>query len=460
MGIVACQSRAGIVDPLPQHPQIQVSFNHNLANTYTDPYRKIKRPGDNLEQIVIDNINLAKATVDIAVQELRLPNIAQALIERHQAGVRVRLILENNYSRAWSDYTAAEIARFDPREAERYADFLRFADLDGDGKLSDGELDRRDAIRAIEKAKLAWIDDTADGSKGSGLMHHKFVAIDGRTVLLTSANFTMSDMHGDFGRRDTLGNTNNLVKIDSKEVASLFTKEFDLMWGDGPGGKPDSLFGNKKPYRKIQFVLVGDAQVRLKFSPDRKAVPWEQTSNGLIGTVLAGAKNSIDLALFAFTEPMLSRILEMQQKQNVQIRALVESDFAYRETSSTLDMWGFVSVPTCKSGSGRSWAQPIKTVGVPSLPTGDRLHHKFGAIDRNLVLTGSHNWSNAANYTNDEALIAIQHPTVAAHFQREFDRLFDRATLGPTAKLSQEAPKTCANKPKKRNKKQFEVFKP
>jgi len=67
---------------------------------------------------------------------------------------------------------------------------------------------------------------------------------------------------------------------------------------------------------------------------------------------------------------------------------------------------------------------------VPQLPMGDRLHHKFGVIDGKTVLTGSHNWSEAANHGNDETLLAIDSPVIGAHFDREFDRLYKGAILG------------------------------
>ncbi len=448
----ACQSNAGIVPPLPQHPNIQVFFNQNQAARYTDPYRNIERLGDNLERVLIDNVNKAKISLDIAVQELRLPNIARAIIDAKLRGVNIRLILENNYSKAWSEFTPAQVEKMNTRDRDRYKEFQKFADLDKDGRLSEDELDRRDGLRLIKATNVAWIDDTADGSKGSGLMHHKFMVIDEQIVLFGSANYTMSDIHGDFTSPDTRGNANNLLRIDSKEVAARFKREFNIMWGDGPNGKPDSIFGAKKPSRKIDFLVVGGAQIRLKFSPDPVDTAREQTSNGLIATAIAGAQKTVDMALFVFSEQFISTILEERQQVNVQIRALVEPQFAYRDYSATLSMWGLQSIQDCKTGTSSAWKQPIKTVGIPNLVSGDTLHHKFAILDRNLILTGSHNWTNAANHLNDETLVAIQNDIVAAHYQREYDRLYQDATFGPTAKLVQANSKICTEKVKGKTK--------
>jgi phosphatidylserine/phosphatidylglycerophosphate/cardiolipin synthase-like enzyme len=443
IGANGCQSQAGIVPALPQHPKIHVYFNQNQASRYTDPYRNIERLGDNLERIIIDNIVKSKTTVDIAVQELRLPIIAKAIADAQTRGVKVRLILENKYSRAWSEFTAAEIDKLSDREQERYKEFQKFVDVDKDGRLSESELNNRDAIKIIKSASVPWIDDTADGSKGSGLMHHKFVVIDNQIVLLGSANFTLSDIHGDFSKPETRGNANNLLEIDSKELAAMFKKEFNLMWGDGPNGKPDSLFGTKKTSRKIDYLVIDGAQIRIKFSPEKESAAREQTSNGLIATAIAGTKKTVDMALFVFSEDFISSILQERQQVNVQIRALIDPRFAYRDYSAALDMWGLQSSQDCKTGKSSAWKQPIKTVGIPNLVTGDMLHHKFAILDRQLVLTGSHNWSKAANHINDETLVAIQNETVAAHYQREFDRLYQDATFGPTAKLVQATAKSC-----------------
>ncbi len=427
------------IPPLPQHQYIKAYFNHNQAATYTDPYRKITRRGDDLEQLILDNINQAKSSIDMAAQELRLPKIVQALSDRQAAGVKVRLIIENTYNRGYSEFSEAEQAKFNEREKGKYADFKAFADLNGDGNLSQDEINQMDSIPMIKNAKIPYIDDTSDGSRGSGLMHHKFIVIDNKVVVTSSANFTMSDIHGDFSAPTTTGNKNNALRVESSEVAQLFTEEFELMW-------KDKLFGTKKPYRAMRSLMVGDSLIEVKFSPDTKQVEWKDTSNGLIGKNLDKAQKSADMALFVFAEPKLGNLLEEKQNQNVDVKVLIDPSFAYRDYSTALDMWGYVSTQDCREGNKRPWAKPISTVGVPNLVKGDLLHHKFGIVDGNRVITGSHNWSNTANRINDETLLIVNSPTVGAHYQREFDRLFDDARLGISEKVKLKARTSCPQK--------------
>jgi len=437
------------VPALPQHPLIQVYTNHNPAATYVDPYRNFRRYGDNFEQILIDQVQRARRTIDVAAQEFRVPNLMQALLARQKAGVNVRVIIENSYNRTIPEMLQRleTTEKLSEHVSSRYEELVAFTDLNKDGQLSDGELGQRDAVWMMRKARLPYLDDTADGSKGSGLMHHKFMVVDGETVVVSTANFTPSDMHGDFAAPETRGNANNLVAIQSPEVARLFTQEFNLMWGDGPGGRTDSLFGTKKPHRPIQFVDVGGAKVGVKFSPDSRRIPFERTSNGAIAQALNEAKQQIDFKLFVFAEPTVGNLLEKKQAQGVNIRGLVDASFAYTVYATTLDMWGFLSTQDCASGNGRPWAKPLTTVGIARIARGDKLHHKSAAIDRQTIVTGSHNWSMNANHTNDETLLVIRHPTVAAHYDREFERLYEGAILGPSARAQERALKVCPPKP-------------
>lgn len=435
-GCQQVQSSSQLLEPLPQDPLIQVYFNNSQSSKYTEAYRQKSRLGDDLEKQIVDTISQAKSTIDIAVQELRLPKVAQILAEKQKSGVKVRLILEHNYSRPWSSFTSAEIANLEKREQERYQDFRKFVDINKDNQITSAEISQRDSLAIVQDAQIPWIDDTADGSKGSRLMHHKFVVVDHRFVIITSANFTLSDTSGDFTNSSSLGNANNLLKVDSPELAKLITEEFNIMWGERVGGKLDSKFGLQKPLRKSQTITLNNSKITVNFSPISPTEPWGDSANGLISKTLSASKKTVDLALFVFSDQQLANILEERHNQNVQVRALIEPQFAYRSYSEALDMMGFALSENCKyEVDNHPWKNPISTVGVPILAKGDLLHHKFAVIDNQTVITGSHNWSEAANNGNDEILVVIENPTVAAHYQREFDRLYGTIKPGLTANI-------------------------
>ncbi|MFQ3617024.1 MAG: phospholipase D-like domain-containing protein [Cyanobacteriota bacterium] len=436
------EAQSPLLEPLPQDPLIQAYFNQSQAARYREPYRGVERLGDDLEQVIVDGILSARRSLDVAVQELRLPRIAEALVQQHRAGVQVRVIVENNYRRPLSQVSGAETGRMTERDRTRYQEALRLMDEDGDGRVSPQEAARRDALVMLESAGVPLIDDTADGSKGSGLMHHKFVVVDGQTVIVGSANFTTSDIHGDFGSPESRGNPNHLLRIQNIALAQIFTDEFNLMWGDGPGGRPDSRFGLQKPARSPRSALLAPtSRVTVQFSPTSPTQPWQISVNGLIGRALSASQQQVDLALFVFSDQNLGSALETQHQKGVQVRALIDPGFAFRYYSEGLDMMG-VALPDaqCRIEKGnKTWGRAIATVGIPTLPEGDLLHHKFAVIDQQRVITGSQNWSAAANHNNDENLLVIDNATVAAHFQREFERLYATAELGIPGWLQQKA---------------------
>jgi len=59
-------------------------------------------------------------------------------------------------------------------------------------------------------------------------------------------------------------------------------------------------------------------------------------------------------------------------------------------------------------------------------------------IDNKTVITGSFNWSPAAAHTNDETLLVIHSPKLAAHFTREMNRMWRSAELGITPRIQRK----------------------
>ena len=126
--------------------------------------------------------------------------------------------------------------------------------------------------------------------------------------------------------------------------------------------------------------------------------------------------------------------LREQITRNTEIRLVANPGFASRPFSKVLDLLG-VSFKdhTCKVEAGNQpLDQALKGVGSPRLARGDKLHHKFAVIDNKTVIIGSFNWSPSAAHTNDETLLAIHSPKLAAHFAREMDCLWESVELGST----------------------------
>ncbi|MDM7954333.1 MAG: phosphatidylserine/phosphatidylglycerophosphate/cardiolipin synthase family protein [Cyanobium sp. CZS 25K] len=421
----------GSTKALPLPPGIRVAFNHRGESRYRSPISGQWRQGDDLEALVLESIREARRQILVAVQELSLPAVAEALAERHRRGVQVRVVLENLYSAPWSQQHPVDLP---PHQRQRQQQLAA--------------LGQGDAVAVLQRAGVPLLDDTADGSRGSGLMHHKFLVVDGRVVVTGSANFSPSCIHGDAGAPSTRGNVNHLLRFESPALADVFAAEFARLWGDGPGREPDSRFGIAKESGPAQVVDVAGTTVEVLFAPHRRRDP----NHGLawLESRLAGARRRLDLALFVFSGQNLADRLQDLHARGVKIRLLADPGFANRAFSETLDLLG-VTLPDqdCKIEAGnRAWDTPLEGVGTPQLARGDKLHHKFAVIDGRDVITGSFNWSPSAAHQNDETLLLIRSPLLARHFEAEINRLWRGAELGIGGRLArrmEQQRRTCGS---------------
>lgn len=423
--LVGCAAQADLVGQPPARPPlppgIEVAFNHRASGRYRSPIHGQWRPGDDLEAFLLESIRGARQEILVAVQELSLPRVAEALVERRRQGLTVQVVLEHLYSTPWSEQHAADLS---PHLRQRQHQLRAL----GGG----------DAIRILRDGGVPMLDDTADGSAGSGLMHHKFMVIDRRQVITGSTNFTSSCVHGDPDDPRTRGNVNHLLRLQSAPLAELFHREFMMLWGDGPGGAPDSRFGIAKNSPGIRWTTVGQVPVGVLFAPHRR----QDHHHGLrlLDELLARTRREADLALFVFSDQQLGNRLGELHDRGVAIRLLADPGFATRSFSEVLDLLG-VALPDhrCRLEAGnRPRSTGIDGVGTPRLSPGDKLHHKLAVLDRRFVISGSFNWSPSAAHQNDETLLVIDSPALAVHFREEIDRLWQGAELGETARLERK----------------------
>lgn len=231
------------------------------------------------------------------------------------------------------------------------------------------------------------------------LMHNKFMIIDpdlpAKTWVMTgSVNWTTTNLIGDH---------NNLLFIQDQALAKAYQAEFEEMWG-GVGAQPvpaNARFGSTKTNNTPHNFVIGGKMAQLWFSPS------DGVTDQIVGA-LATANHSADFALFSFTKNEIGDILvDLYDDTGVPVRGMIEN------TSDLGCELGYLA------------AQGLSVYG--HLPPAD-LHHKYGVVDAGypasqpLVVTGSHNWSNAAETVNDENTLILYDADIALLYKAEFNQ--------------------------------------
>lgn len=370
---------------------IKVYFNHDVD------LPAIKA---NLEDEIISFIDGANSTLYMAVYDLDLPGIANAMVAAKNRGVDVRFI----------------------------------TDEDNIGAAN------APALGILDAGNVPWIDDTANGSAGSKIQHNKFIIVDGTRVLTGSTNFSQSGIHGDLdgaGQLINEGNDNHIVTIESIQMASVFTSQFNIMWGDGPGGSLDSLFGLGKPDHMIETVFTTNDNIRIdvQFTPQSPTILTGSSLENMVNYV-SGAQQRIHMAQFVISAQDVADAMEVRHDAGVEVQGIGDSSFFFRYYSEFMDMEGTAKlnnngVYEADSYTGTPnniWENPAD-VRVANMAGGDKWHHKYIIVD-DSVLTGSHNVSGAAAFGNDENVVIIYDPQTAAEFEGHFGRAFCEAGSG------------------------------
>lgn len=135
------------------------------------------------EALVLDTVAQAKSDIRIAAYSFSSKAVAKALIDAKKRGVEVRIILDRAHA------------------GDRYssATFLRNQGFE---------------VRTVSLGKEA-------------LMHHKFMVIDDRYVQTGSFNYT---------RAAAQRNAENVLRIDDRDIAREYSKEWSRLWHLGKSG--------------------------------------------------------------------------------------------------------------------------------------------------------------------------------------------------------------------------------
>lgn len=116
------------------------------------------------------------------------------------------------------------------------------------------------------------------------------------------------------------------------------------------------------------------------------------------------ANSSIHILIYSFTLDSISHALINAQDKGIDVKVVFETTQINR----------FSEYHTLKATG----------IEVRNDTNSRLMHNKIMIIDTLMVVTGSFNWSNNANESNNENLIVIRSQTIAYDYEREFTKIW------------------------------------
>ncbi len=244
------------------------------------------------------------------------------------------------------------------------------------------------AIAELVGAGISVVDD----NRTTAIMHCKYVVLDGKVVLVSSGNFSTYDARS---------NANNFLYLPSVELATLFEQHYEGLL-DGDFGKPAS----PGPH----VVTVDGQKVEVIFGPSWKSIDR-------VVEAIEGAKKSVWFSIYSFTSEEVRDALNGRCGE-VEIRGVYDRGQDSSDSNSV---------------ASDSWCAGAKVFSSKVTGTEGflKLHHKVLVVDAGeptaLVIAGSTNWSYSAAQKNDEVMVVLHDPELAAQYAAEFEARWQEA---------------------------------
>lgn len=233
-------------------------------------------------------------------------------------------------------------------------------------------------------------------ANASDLMHNKFMVIDvdsvnNSWVWTGSCNWTYTDMYTNY---------NNSIAIQDQALAQAYVLEFNEMWGSTGASFNASVskVGAQKTNNTPHNFNIGGKMIESYFSPSDNTTDEIESS-------LYSANYDLEFCLLSYTRNELGTAVRNQHQAGVLEHGIMENiaDF----------------------GSEYNW---LVSQGVNILADNHAtaLHHKYAIVDAGnissdpQVVTGSHNWTTAAEDRNDENTLIIHDANIANLYLQEF----------------------------------------
>lgn len=310
---------------------------------FTDPPNSDRNnPVGGIDYALAQAIDGTRTSIDIAAFEWNSPRLTEAILDAHERGVTIRMVVDDEHALEDEDSTLGEL--------------------------------------------IAVGIDVIDDGRG-GLMHNKFMILDSSVVWTGSTNYTVNGSYR---------NNNNMLVLRSQRAVQTYQIEFNEMF-------IGREFGSRRSEVNSARFTQDGTPIEIWFAPE------DSVTLALIEH-LSNAESQIRFMTFSFTLDEIGDVVLEASERGVEVSGIFEVTGSETRFSEMPRMF-------C---TGLSVFQD----GNPGI-----LHHKVFIIDDHTVITGSFNISNNATTSNDENLVIINNPDIAAEYIAEFDRRVAEARI-------------------------------
>lgn len=316
----------------------------------------------NFQPKLLQRINAAQSSIDMCLYSFDdLTQIKDALINAKLRGVKIRFVYDNRTNQA--------------------------------------------LVNDLITAGIPYIKRPSS----NGLMHNKFFVFDYRYntshtnvwVWTGSTNVTQQQFYTD---------ANNVIEIQDRTLAAVYTREFEEMWGsavDLPIASR-SKFGSQKTNNVPHILNINGTKVEAYFSPG------DNGTNQIQNLINTNFDYDCLFSIYAFTDYNIANRMKARYSPPARnVRGVFDRDTA---NGVFQEMKGYGPF---------AWNPPADVL-IDFAEGSGFYHHKYMIIDpfnttSNPALeTGSYNYSNAANNDNDENFVIMYSPRIANLYVQEW----------------------------------------
>ena len=131
--------------------------------------------------------------------------------------------------------------------------------------------------------------------------------------------------------------------------------------------------------------------------------PGDDCENAIVSSI-KNANHSVKICVFTISENVITNEIIAAKKRGVSVTIITDND------------------KLNDKGSDIRW---LADEGVRIDQSSSHMHHKFCIVDKEILLTGSYNWTKSAADRNQENLLVTVDPKMVKAYLNEFEKLWD-----------------------------------